>query len=81
MVRCGVSFKEKKLREVELEGNHKVTVSKWKREEEDGERGLKLSFFDDDNMVTVFLSLEDCEKVLVALYKERDEVLKDLKKK
>lgn len=80
MENYGVSYKEKKLREIELEGNHKVTVSKWKREGEEEERGVKLSFFDDDNMVTLFLSLKDCEKVLVALYRERDEVVKDLKK-
>ena len=67
------------MREIELDNDNKVIVSKWKREGDEDTKGVKLSISDDKTMATLFLSLEDCEKVLVALYKERDEVVKDLK--
>ena len=68
------------MREIELEGSNKVVISKWKREGEDDTKGVKVSISDSKTMATLFLSLKDLEKFLVALYKERDEVLKDIKK-
>ena len=68
------------MREIELDENNKVIISKWKQEGDEEIKGVKLSISDSNTIATLFLSLEDCEKVLVALYKERDEVLKDLKK-
>ena len=66
------------MKKIQLERGEFV-VSKWKREGEANIRGIKLSIFDDNNMATVFVSLKECEEIIVALFREKEEVKKDLK--
>lgn len=68
------------MKKIQLEKGELI-VSKWKREGEDGVRGVKISIADNANMATVFVSLKDCEEIIVALFREKEEIKKDLEKK
>jgi hypothetical protein len=54
-----------------------IRVSKWIREGEEGVMGVKVSLSDNRTMATAFLSVDEVEKLLVALFREKDEIKKD----
>jgi len=62
------------MKEVQLEKG-KLIVSKWRKDGKESIKGIKLSMQDDTTMATVFMSLEECEKLIVSLFKEKKEVV------
>ena len=65
------------MKKIELEKGD-VIISKWKREGQDDARGVKLSISDSSNMATVFISLKECEEIIVALFREKEKVKEDI---